>query len=48
LAIGRTRKKQPAELADDFAMWSQGRDIRKASVPVLAEYLDHLQQVAQA
>ena len=47
-AIGKQAKppKEAAAMADDFAQWSQGQDIRKASVAVLAEYLDHLQRGA--
>jgi hypothetical protein len=46
-ALGKTAGKDPAAVADDFAQWSQGKDIRAASVAVLAEYKDHLQQAAQ-
>lgn len=44
-AIGKQAKppKDAAAMADDFAQWSQGQDIRKASVAVLAEYKAHLQ-----
>jgi hypothetical protein len=42
--IGKKQGKTVAQLSDDFALWSQGQDIRSASVAVLAEYKDHLQQ----
>jgi hypothetical protein len=40
--IGRGRGKKVDEIADDFAGWSQGKDISQATVPVLAEYLDFI------
>jgi hypothetical protein len=43
-AIGKRADKDPAAVADDFAQWSQGKDIRSASVAVLAEYKDHLER----
>jgi hypothetical protein len=42
-AIGKQSGKDAAAVADDFAQWSKGQDIRKASVAVLAEYKAHLQ-----
>lgn len=42
-AIGKTAGKTVDEVAGDFATWSRGTDIRSASVPVLAEYKDYLQ-----
>jgi hypothetical protein len=45
-AIGRAAGKQVAEIGDDFAAWSQGQDISKATVAVLAEYKEHLQRGA--
>jgi hypothetical protein len=47
-AIGKRANKDPAAVADDFAQWSQGQDIRQASVAVLAEYKAHLQNGATA
>lgn len=45
-AIGRARGRGIQQMADDFAAWSQGEDISRASVPVLAEYKDHLRRGA--
>lgn len=45
-AIGKRAGKDPAAVADDFAAWSRGQDIRQASVAVLAEYKDHLENGA--
>lgn len=45
-AIGRARGKGIQQMADDFAAWSKGEDISKASVPVLAEYKDYLKRGA--
>lgn len=42
-AIGKQSGKDAAAVADDFAQWSKGQDIRKASVAVLVEYKAHLQ-----
>lgn len=36
--------RDAAAIADDFAQWSQGQDILKASPAVLAEYKFHLQR----
>lgn len=47
-AIGKRSGKGPAAVADDFAEWSKGQDIREASVAVLAEYKAHLQNGAPA
>lgn len=43
-AVGKAKAKTLAEIGDDFASWSRGQDITKASVPVLAEYLDHIRR----
>jgi len=40
----RAGRGKPEEAAEDFTLWSQGKDIRQASVAVLAEYKDHLQR----
>lgn len=42
-AIGKTAKKTVDQVAADFTEWSRGTDIRAASVAVLVEYKDHLQ-----
>lgn len=42
--IGKQRGKTVEATADDFAEWSQGQDIRAASVAVLAEFKDYLQR----
>jgi hypothetical protein len=47
-AIGKKAGRDPAAMADDFAAWSRGSDIRQASVAVLAEYKDHLANGAPA
>lgn len=44
-AVGKQQKKTVDQIASDFHEWSRGTDIGKAGVPVLAEYLHHLQQV---
>jgi hypothetical protein len=41
--MGKASGKSVDEVAGDFATWSRGTDIRSASVAVLAEYKDHLQ-----
>lgn len=43
-AIGKQSGKDTSVLAEDFAVWSKGQDILKATVPVLAEYKHHLQR----
>lgn len=42
-AIGKRAGKDLPAVADDFALWSRGQDIRQASVAVLAEYKHHLE-----
>ena len=42
-AIGKQHGKDPAAIAAMFAEWSRGADIRSATVAVLAEFKDHLQ-----
>ena len=42
--IGKQRGKTVEATADEFAEWSQGQDIRAASVAVLAEFKDYLQR----
>lgn len=37
-AIGKGKGMTVPEIADDFALWSQGKDISNASVALLAEY----------
>ncbi|WP_162830359.1 hypothetical protein [Amycolatopsis palatopharyngis] len=45
-AIAKNRGWDIPKLSDEFALWSQGKDITKESVAVLAEYKDHLQRGA--
>jgi hypothetical protein len=45
--LGKAKGKTVPEMGDDFAHWSQGKDITTASVAVLAEYLDHLKRGAE-
>lgn len=41
-AAGRAKNLTPAEIADDFATWSQGTKIGAADVPTLWKYIDYL------
>lgn len=47
-AIRKARGQTIEECADDFALWSQGQEISKATVAVLAEYKDHITKGATA
>ncbi len=44
--VGKARSKSVEQIGADFYEWSKGTDIGRASVPVLAEYLDYLQRQA--
>jgi len=46
--ISKRKGKTVDEVAGDFATWSRGTGIRDASVALLVEYRDHLQQAAQS
>lgn len=43
-AIGKKEDKSLDDIASEFREWSDGKEINTASVAVLAEYLDHIQQ----
>lgn len=42
--LARAKRLSVEEVAADFYQWTQGKDIRSASVPVLAEYKAYLEQ----